>query len=62
MSWHILSYKINTVHRVCSITIGPLTCSAVWYKIKFGSQILATNFAVFFLIYVMFSKIGSMWL
>ena len=27
---------------------------AVWYKTKFGSQILATNFGVFFMIYVMF--------
>ena len=34
--------------------------SAVWYKTKFGSQILATNFGVFFMIYVMLSKICSM--
>ena len=38
--------------------IEPLS---VWYKSKFGSQILATNFGVFFVIYVMFSEIGSMW-
>ena len=34
---------------------------SVWYKIKFGSQILATNFGVFFMIYVMLSEICSMW-
>ena len=34
---------------------------AVWHKTKFGSQILATNFGVFFMIYVMFSKICSLW-
>ena len=28
---------------------------------KFGSQILATNFSVFFVICVMFSKTWSMW-
>ena len=33
---------------------------AVWYKTKFGSQILATNFGVFFVLYVMFSEICSM--
>ena len=35
--------------------------SAVWYKTKFGSQILATKFGVFFMIYV-FSNICLMWL
>ena len=30
------------------------TIKPVWYKTKFGSQILATNFGVFFMIYVMF--------
>ena len=33
---------------------------SVWYKTKFGSQILATNFGVYFMIYVMFSKICLM--
>ena len=36
--------------------------SAVWYKTKFGSQNLATNFGVFFMIYEMFSQICSTWL
>ena len=31
------------------------------YKTKFGSQILATNFGIFFVVYVMFSEICSMW-
>ena len=38
------------------------TVDVVWYKKKFGSQNLATNFGVFFMIYVMFSQICSMWL
>ena len=29
---------------------------SVWYKTKIGSQSLATNFGVFFMIYVMFPK------
>ena len=33
-----------------------LSIVSVWYKTKFGSQILATNFGVFFMIYGMFFK------
>ena len=52
----MLSKRVNLVSSPCYRWHW-----SVWYKTKFGSQILAANFGVFFMIFVKFSKICSMW-
>ena len=43
--------------------VGGITpiLSAVWYKTNLVAEILATKFSVLFVIYVMFSRICSIW-